>query len=141
MVELCLLECLVAAKVHEGATAEERPQLANEVRGRVRRLRTWARNCAVNFEPHYRLGLAELVRLRGADRATSLAYERAVLAAQVHGSPKREAFAFELAAAHAGRQGDGERAKRLGRLAAAAYGRWGARARASVIERGELDRG
>src|SRR5205823_4821869 len=52
-VELCLLECLVAARLHDSAHLASRLRLRAQVAKRARRLCAWARCCAANFEPHY----------------------------------------------------------------------------------------
>jgi serine/threonine protein kinase/predicted ATPase len=133
--ELCLLECLVAARRHDAASAEEKGPLVAGIEARVARLRGWMEVCPANFEPQYLIAQAELARVQTVDGGGNVpaAYERAWTAARKWRAPKREAIALELAAAYAAARGEGERAEGLRGEAAAAYARWGATAKAKAL--------
>jgi serine/threonine protein kinase/predicted ATPase len=137
-VELCLLECLVAAKSHARASndqREERARREEEVTARIVRLEKWAQRCAVNFEPHYLLAVAATARM-GDAVDTAARYEEAVVVARLHQSSKREAFALELAFTDAAASGRMERASVLRAEAVRAYRCWGAVAKANALECG-----
>jgi hypothetical protein len=133
MVELALLEALVAARLHDGASRLARLRLRRTVRGRVGMLRRWAESCPENFEPHFLVASAELARIGGAAAEADEAYARAVTAARAYGSTKREAIALELAARHARSRDDAARADRLRAEAIDAYRRWGAPTKADAL--------
>jgi predicted ATPase len=133
--ELCFLESLVAARLHDDAPLPTRLRLRAETALRVHRMRAWARRCAANFEAPYLIARAELDRIGGDARAATATFDRATTAARVHHAPKREALALELASLHAARRGDTERAARLRVEAIDAYRRWGATRKAEELAR------
>jgi predicted ATPase len=133
MADLCFLECLVAARQHDGASWPRRLVLRWSMARRVRALRGWARDCPDNFEAHYLIACAELARVRGDGPGASEGLERAAESARTHGSLLREGLALELASGLAARTGDAARADRLRDQAVDAYERCGATAKAAAL--------
>ena len=122
-VDLWWLDALVCARLHDTAPWTARVGLRRRVAKRVAKLRSWARSCPANFEPHHHLASAELARIDGdLERATE-EVERAITAARAHKAPKREAFALDLAARLAEARGEDPAAPR--REAVEAHRRWG----------------
>jgi serine/threonine protein kinase len=134
--DLCFLECLVAAKLHDRASWWKRARLRWSLARRVRALRTWAAGCPQNFETHYRIALAELTRVRGDAWAAETRFEEAIAATRAHGSVLREGLALELAMDLARQQGQAAKAAALRTEAIAAYRRCGANAKAKRLEEG-----
>jgi predicted ATPase len=133
--DLCFLECLVAAKLHDRASWWKRARLRFSLAGRVRALRTWARGCPQNFETHYRIALAELTRVRGNAREAEKRFEEAIAVARARGSVLREGIALELAMDLAVHEGNDAKAATLRGEAIAAYRRCGAVAKAARLEK------
>jgi hypothetical protein len=134
MVELCFLQVLVAARLHDSAPLLQRAALRRRVAARIRRLRLWAKSCPENFEAHCLIALAEAARMGGRRRVAQAKFERAASAAREHRSAKREAIALELASRCANGRGDAALAARLRGEAARAYRRWGAAAKADGLQ-------
>jgi hypothetical protein len=110
MLDLCFLECLVAARLHDAAPWTKRLRLRLAVAARLRKLRAWARGCPASFEPQYLIARAGL----------------------------REALALELSSAFVAARGDAADAAESARLreeAASAYARCGAAAKATALGR------
>jgi predicted ATPase len=123
-VDLCFLDALVCARLHDTATATARFGLRRRVAKRVASLRGWAQSCAANYEPYHLVALAELARIRGDALPAEACFERALTASRAHKSLKREALALDLAAAFFRGRGD-PRADERAREASDAYRRWG----------------
>jgi hypothetical protein len=135
MQELCFLECLVAAKMHDRASWVRRHALRWTMARRVRKLQEWAEGCAANFEPAWLIASAELARVRGEVQLADTHLGRAVTSARTHGNPLREGLALELASALATRRGDTTRAAKAREQAVDAYRRCGATAKAELLAR------
>jgi predicted ATPase/serine/threonine protein kinase len=131
MFEIDLLRCLVAAKLHDSSSDEERGRLIAEIEERVSRLSACAAVSPPSFQPQALMASAELARVRGLDGRAL--YERAWTVARTHGAPKREALALELGAEEAQARGDEARAEDLRAQAVVAYTRWGATAKARAL--------
>jgi hypothetical protein len=133
MLDLCFLECLVAARVHDRASWPRRVLLRTYISLRVRKLEEWARCCPANFEAHHLIARAELSRVRGdlAEAETSL--KRAASSARENGAVLREAIAWELASGAAAAQGDPSRAAGHRGAAIDAYERCGATAKVARL--------
>jgi len=131
--DLCFLECLIAARAHDTAPWPRRVALRWVMARRLRQLRRWSANCPSNFEPHYLLARAELLRVRGGD--ADPVYREAVSSARASGALHREALALELAAACAVERGDAARGEALKGEAIEAYVRYGAKAKADALSR------
>jgi hypothetical protein len=135
-IDLCFMQCLVAAKLHDRASWPKRARLRWTIARGVRKLRDWAEACPANFEPHYLIALAELTRVRGDASATESAFERAIASARSHGAVLREGLALELAMAWAAAAGNSARAGQLRVEAIDAYRRCGATAKAEALKNG-----
>jgi predicted ATPase len=133
MLDLCFLECLVAARVHDSASWARRVWLRARMAIRVRKLRAWSRGCPQNFEPHYLIARAELARVRGKSEEAAASFEQAAASARSRGAGLREALALELGSAFAAEQGDTARAGRMREEAVSAYRRCGATAKADAL--------
>jgi predicted ATPase len=133
MHDFAFLQCLVAARVHDGASWVRRLSLRWAMALHVRKLRAWADGCAANFEPSWLIACAELARVRGQTRLAGEHLDRAVASACKHGNPLREGLALELAARLAEHRGDATRAAEARDRAADAYRRCGARAKAELV--------
>jgi predicted ATPase len=133
MLDLCLLECLVAAKLHDSASWARRLWLRWSMSLRLRKLGAWSRGCPQNFEPHYLIARAELARVRGKPQEAAASLEQAAASAHSRGAGLREAIALELAAVLAAGQGDVARARRMKDEAISAYRRCGATAKAEAL--------
>jgi predicted ATPase len=133
-IDLCFQQCLIAAKLHDGASWAKRARLRWTIARGVRKLRSWAEACPENFEPHYLIALAELTRVRGDLSATESAFERAIASARARGAVLREGLSLELAMAWAIGAGNGARGEQLRVEAIDAYRRCGAMAKAEVLK-------
>jgi predicted ATPase len=132
-IDLCFQQCLIAAKLHDSASWAKRARLRWTIARGVRKLRSWAEACPENFEPQYRIALAELTRVRGDDSATEAAFERAIASARARGAVLREGLSLELAMVWAAAAGNGARAEQLRVEAIDAYRRCGAMAKAEAL--------
>jgi predicted ATPase len=132
--DLCFLECLVAAKLHDGASWIERLRLRWTMARRVNALRRWAEGCPANFDSHYRIALAELTRVRGDAEGAAQCFEAAIASARTYGAVLREGLALELAMELALGQGNGALAAARRAEAVNAYRRCGARAKGARLE-------
>ena len=131
-VEVCLMEVLVAADRHAGASFAERLRLDWAMRQRLSKLRRWASACPQNFEAQYLLALAERARVHR-DRDAGAHYARAVAQARKQGTAMREAMALELQGRFFREQDHHAEAGEIEREAATAYARWGAQAKADRL--------
>jgi predicted ATPase len=136
LVDLRLLDVMVAARRCDDASIVERSRRMATIGLNVRALAGWAKSCPANFEPHALLARAELLRVSGRGRAAAAAYDDAAAAARASGSAKREALAYELAMKHSHARGDQAGASRYRTLAVAAYRRWGATTKAQALDAG-----
>jgi hypothetical protein len=134
MLDLCFLECLVAAKVHDRASWPRRALLRASIARRVRKLRSWANGCKANFEAHYLIARAELARVRGCVSEAEQCLERAAASSREHGAVLREAIAWELASSLAEASGDRARAAERREAAIDAYRRCGATAKVARLQ-------
>jgi hypothetical protein len=133
-VDLELWRVLIGVRAHESASLAERLEYGVRALPSLVRLARWARLCPQNFEPHYRLARAELIRLEsGAD--PSQRFAETVTSAREHGKRKWEAIALELAGRHHRRRGETAKADSCVRAAIDAYTRWGAAGRAARLGR------
>jgi predicted ATPase len=133
--EYCLLEVLVAARLHDAAGWAERIGLRRVIARGLKQLAGWARTCPANFESGYFIARAEHARVGGHHDAALKDYECAHQAADQHRQPKRAAQALELAARLEQLRGAHAEATMLARKAIAAYERWGAQAKAAQLRR------
>jgi predicted ATPase len=136
MLDLCLLESLVAARLHDSAPWGRRLWLRARMALRLRKLRAWSRGCPQNFEPHYLIARAELARVRGRSEEAAASFEQAADSARSRGAGLREALALELGSAFAAGRGDTSRAERMREEALLAYRRCGATAKADALSGG-----
>jgi predicted ATPase len=133
MVDLSMLQALVAARAHDSASVLARVRLRWQIARHVRKLARWARLCPENFAARHLIVAAEQARVLRPAEATP-AYEAAIALAQRHRSYKWEAIALDLLARHHRQRGEAaEAAARLAQ-AIAAYRRWGADRRAAQLE-------
>jgi hypothetical protein len=133
-IDLCFLECVVAAKLHDAASWPRRVVLRWKMARCVRRLRAWAESSPWNFEPHHLIARAELARVRGDAAEADACLASAAEAVRARGGGVREGLALELASENAARRGEGERAATLREAALMAYRRCGAEAKARALE-------
>jgi predicted ATPase len=133
MLDLCFLECLVAARLHDSASWVRRLWLRGRMALRLRKLRAWSGGCPQNFEPHYLIARAELARVRGKTEEAAASFEQAAASARSRGAGLREALALELGSAFAAGHGDAPRAQRMREEAVSAYRRCGATAKADAL--------
>jgi predicted ATPase/tRNA A-37 threonylcarbamoyl transferase component Bud32 len=131
--DLCFLECLVAAKMHDGASWLKRLRWRWILARGVRKLRAWAAGCPANFEPHYLIARAELARVHGRTAQADAYFDAAIASARERGAGLREGLALELASLFADRRGDTHKGARLREEAREAYRRCGATAKANTL--------
>ena len=131
-VDLCFLEALVGAALHDGAPWARRVGLRRMVARRVAKLRGWAALCPSNFEDHFLIARGELERITGNRGEARKTFARSAESARGNGSGLREALALEraTAVAEAGEVAAGRAA------AAAAFERCGANGAARHVLRG-----
>jgi predicted ATPase len=131
-IDLCFLDCVVAAKLHDTAPWPKRLALRWKMARCVRKLRAWASSSPWNFEPHYLIARAEWARVKGDWKEADACLTRAAEGMRTRGGGVREGLALELAAANAEKRGEA-RAGELRDAARAAYRKCGAEAKAMAL--------
>jgi hypothetical protein len=133
MVDLSLLQVLVAARQHDTAGPLARVLLRRRMAHHVGKLAHWAELCPQNFAARHRIAVAEATAVAHPGAADA-AYEAAIASALEHGNRKWEAVAFELWSRHQRRHGKTAEALAHLRDAIEAYRRWGADRHAAELE-------
>jgi predicted ATPase len=131
-VELCLMECLVAAAATPSSPWGRLRRLRT-MRARLGKLSRWARSCPENFAAQHLIARAEYARVRG-DGDAGDRYEAAVAAARRYGTALREALALELHGRWLLARGRHAEGRERTRAAIDAYRRWGAHSKAEAMQ-------
>jgi predicted ATPase/C4-dicarboxylate-specific signal transduction histidine kinase len=113
---------------------DERRRRLNRLGADLTHLETCAENCPETFESQMALLAGEIARAEERDGDAMRWYERAIAAAQQHGSIQVEALANELAARFYGLRGFATIAQAYLRNARHCYSRWGALGKVRQLE-------
>ncbi|APR87740.1 High-affnity carbon uptake protein Hat/HatR [Minicystis rosea] len=91
-------QSLILAASYDGAPADRRPRLREQIEANQRQLQVWADHCPANFRHARLLVEAEMARLSGEVERAMVLYDEAIAAAGDDGFVHHEALANELAA-------------------------------------------
>lgn len=125
---------LTLMALYPSAPANEQTQLANVLKGKLKKLKLWSDNCAPNYRNRYALVLAESARIEGRPAEAMDLYEEAIQSARENGFVQQEALAFELAARFYAARGFATFAHAYRMNARDGYLRWGAQGKVRQLD-------
>ncbi len=125
---------LVCVMAYEKKLSPAKPYL-KLLKGHLKKLALWSRNCPDNFEPQYLLLQAELGRVSGNKANTATLYENAIQSADKYLYINFKALANELAGRYHFQSGNAIIAKTYLDNARQAYRQWGAFLKVKHIEK------
>jgi hypothetical protein len=124
---------LTAAALYDGAPAEKRPALREQLAEHEARLGLWAQHCPENFRGLHALVSAEIARIEGRNDDAAPLYEASVAASREGRFTHHEAIGSEVAARFY-QSRDAAKASEHMTSARALYARWGADAKVKQLD-------
>ncbi|MBK7830047.1 ATP-binding sensor histidine kinase [Nannocystis sp.] len=133
--DFTFLECLILARRHADADADERAAITEKIENNLNRLAAWALSAPCNFAHREALARGEWARAQGDDGGALRNYNQAIDLAREHGAPHLEAIACECALRFAAARAFPILVHAYLQAALAAYRTWGAHAQATRLTR------